>query len=60
MGINWKVYTKASESSPWKFTGIIESNKSAAEKRWPNIIKNLGYHSFKLEWTQGGIPINWS
>lgn len=48
--INYMVYTKAAAHSPWRFTGVVESNKETADKVWPNIIKQLRYHAYKLEY----------
>lgn len=55
--INYMVYTKAAAHSPWRFTGVVESNKETADKVWPNIIKRLRYHAYKLEYCTGRICI---
>ena len=53
--INYRVYTKTSKSSPWKDTGIIESNREAAKKYWKELIDKLGHYDFKFEYCMGGI-----
>lgn len=52
---NYRVYTKAHESSPWKDTGIIESNRDLANAVWSDICRKLGRHSFKLEPISYGV-----
>ena len=55
--MNYRVYIKASAQSPWKFSGTVESNKQVANKIWPDIIKRLRYHAYKLEYCTGWIAI---
>mgnify|MGYP003388688252 CR=1 FL=1 len=55
--INYCVFVKASATSPWKYTGIIESSKATADSVWPDTITRLRYHSYKLEWSTYGIAI---
>lgn len=45
----WRVYTKVARTSPWKDTGIVESNKLVALAVWPSILARLGHYEFKLE-----------
>ena len=45
----WRVYIKTDASSPWRDTGIIESNREAASSAWAAICRKLRRHSFKLE-----------
>lgn len=56
--MNYKVFTKATESSPWKFTGVIEASRETADKLWPDIIRRLRYHSYKLEYCTHGVTID--
>lgn len=58
MNLHWRVYIKASVHSPWRFTGIIESDKAKAVYYWAKRIKDLKYFAYKLEWTTSGIPIH--
>ncbi len=55
MLVNYRVYTKATETSVWRDNGIIESNKVAATEAWASIINRLGYYAFKLEPITFGI-----
>lgn len=56
--LNWAVYTKVAEHSPWKFTGVIESDRANAHKRWSDIIRKLRHHSYRLEPVAAGrIPL---
>lgn len=57
MRINYRVYMKPTAHTPWHDTGIIESNKEAAEKVWAGIVKSLRYYAFKLEAITYGIAI---
>lgn len=57
MRVNYRVYTKAAPHSPWRFTGVIESNKATADAVWPAIIKRLRYHAYKLEVCTYGVCI---
>ena len=57
MHINYRVYTKATKNSPWKFNGVIESNLDNAHKCWTDTIKRLRYHAYKLEPCTYGVPI---
>jgi hypothetical protein len=56
MRVNYRVYTKATESSRWKDTGIIESNRDAAADAWDSIIRRIQYHAYKLEPVTYGTP----
>jgi hypothetical protein len=48
----WRVYTKVAAHSPWKDTGVVESNREAALKVWTTVVHNLKHHAFKLEYFQ--------
>lgn len=54
---NWRVETKVTPRSPWVFTGIIESNKEVADEVWPDIIKRLQHHAYRLFECSYGVPI---
>ena len=54
---NWRVYTKVTARASWKDTGIIESNREAAQEIWASIITRLHYHDFKLEPITYGVAI---
>jgi hypothetical protein len=56
--MNYLVYTKAAPHSPWRFTGIVESNREIADRVWTDITRKLKYHNYKLEWTTGYTPID--
>ena len=58
MIINYRVESKASANSPWRFTGIIESNKEIAAPIWDGIIAKLRYHSYRFVAITYGIPID--
>jgi hypothetical protein len=58
MQIKWRVYWKASENSPWRFTGVIESDKQKANEFWASHIAKIKYHSFKIEPCAYGVAIN--
>lgn len=55
--MNWRVYVKAAPSSPWRFTGVIESNRDTANQVWSDITRRLRYHAFKLEYCTYGVTI---
>jgi hypothetical protein len=55
--IVYMVYVKAAAHSPWRYTGVVESNKETAEKIWPDIIKRLRYHAYRLEYCTNRICI---
>lgn len=55
--MNYRVYLKAGPNSRWYFSGVVESSRDVANHVWPDIIKRLRYHSYKLEWTDSCIPI---
>lgn len=57
MKLNYRVLVKAAPHSPWRFTGVVESNKEVADRVWSDIVRRLNYHAYKLEWTTGFIPI---
>ena len=52
---NYRVYVKTHESSPWRDTGIIESNRDLANAVWFDICRKFGRHSFKLEPISYGV-----
>jgi hypothetical protein len=53
--MKWRVYWKAAENSPWRFTGIIESDKERAIAFWSQHIAKIKYHAFKLEHCACGV-----
>jgi spore coat protein U-like protein len=55
--INYRVYTRATATSPWRDTGIIESDRDTAHAVWAGIIRRLRYHSYKLFAITYGVPI---
>jgi|GEM_PF-3876895 len=57
MTYNYRVELKASPSSPWHFSGVIESNRELAHKVWAEIVKNLRYHDYRLVPIAYGVPI---
>jgi hypothetical protein len=57
MRINYRVHTRATATSPWRDTGIIESDRNTANAVWTDIIRRLQYHSFKLHAITYGIAI---
>ncbi len=58
MDINYRVETRVAAHSPWRFTGIIESDKALAVKVWTEITRKLRHHAFRLIPITYGIPIN--
>jgi hypothetical protein len=57
MSLTYRVWVKATDRSPWRDTGIVESNKSVAERVWASIVRDLRYHAFKLEYQSYGVAI---
>lgn len=58
MSVNYRVYVKASATSQWRFSGVVESNKAVADRVWSGIIKRLRYHAYKLEPCTYGVCID--
>lgn len=55
---NYRVYVKATIKSPWRDTGIVESDKATARTVWDEIIRKSRHHAFKLEPIVYGTPID--
>ena len=44
----WRVYTRATPTSPWRDVGVIESDRITADKIWPKIVRDLRLDGYKL------------
>lgn len=58
MTLRYHVWTKAAPHSPWRFTGIVESDRDLAHRLWTDIIRRLGYHAYELRWATFGTAID--
>lgn len=44
----YHVFVQTAPGSPWRDTGVIESNLATANKAWSSIIQRLERHAYKL------------